>query len=87
MVAKAAFIRFRETIMGSVPFNTMVANHMKTTKLDTKTAAAVTKYEVNTGRTKWPILIMPLKHSDLSSQILGFSALTIPGYGSVTVES
>ena len=73
--------------MGRVPFNTMVANHMKTTKLDTKTAAAVAKYKVNTGRTKWPILIMPLRDSDLSSQILGLYAMTIPGYESVTVES
>ena len=64
----------------------MVANHVKITKLDAKTAAAVAKYEVNTSwRTKRPIFIMPLTESDLGSQILDFTALTIPGYESVTV--
>ena len=76
MVPQAKFIRFRETLMGRVSFNTMVANHVKVTKLDTQTAAAVAK---------WPILSMPLTESDLGSQILGFTTLAIPGYGSVTV--
>ena len=65
----------------------MIANHVKVSKLDAKTAAAVAKYQVNTGRTKRPILIMLLTESDLGSQILVFTALTIPGYGSVTVGS
>ena len=63
----------------------MVANHVKVSKLDAKTAAVVAKYQMNTGTHKWPILVMPMTESDLGSQILGFPALTIPGYGSVTV--
>ena len=37
--------------MGRISFNTMIANQVKVSKLDAKTAAVVSKYEVSTGTT------------------------------------
>jgi len=80
--AKKDFIRCRETVMGRIPFNDMIAAHVKPLKIAPKVPGTktVSQLIVNDNNQSWPLVTIPITEDCYAAQILGLGTFEIPGY-------
>ena len=80
--AKKDFIRCRETVMGRIPFNDMIAAYVKPLKIAPKSTVmkTVSQFVVNDNNHCWPLVTIPITEDSYAAQILKIGTFEIPGY-------